>query len=145
MHTYVSHHALWLLSMLSVGCRHGAEHRQADAQAQASEPVPTQPVVVAAGASHCGSKGQPDCPLQHWMKTHVETYQRDDDQERLARAFHELAEHAPEGYERWRELALHGAQSTNAEDIAGVKRVCKECHELHRARYRRERRALALW
>jgi hypothetical protein len=89
----------------------------------------------------CGGSGQVDCPLQHWMKATLQPYQRENSYPRLARAFEDLAQHAPAGYTRWTDLASSGAEAARNKDAAGVRATCKACHDEHRSRYRRERRA----
>jgi hypothetical protein len=89
----------------------------------------------------CGGKGQPDCPLQNWMKSTLQPYQRENNYARLERAFEDLAQHAPDDYEHWADLASSGAEAARNKDAAGVRTACKSCHDQHRSRYRRERRA----
>jgi len=137
----------WLAAALYTGlvlgsCR-TADKREAEAEAsalRAPSPTDAQP-----SATTCGSSGSPDCPLQHWMKATLQTYQRARDYEHLSRAFHELAEHAPEGYADWQTQAEHGAELAEQHDADAIKHACKACHDAHRSRYRRERRAAALW
>jgi hypothetical protein len=52
-----------------------------------------------------------------------------------------LAQHPPAGYTRWTDLASSGAEAARNKDAAGVRATCKGCHDEHRSRYRRERRA----
>jgi hypothetical protein len=92
-------------------------------------------------APTCGQKGQSDCPLQNWMKATLQPYQREGNFGRLARAFEELAEHAPQNYGRWADLAHEGAEAARKQDAGAVRTVCKNCHDELRARYRRELRA----
>ena len=97
----------------------------------------------AAAAPVCGGPDLPDCPLQQWMKSTLQSYQRAGDFERMAAAFDELHERAPKGYASWSELATGAAAAARKQDAAGVRQACKSCHEQHRARYRRELRAAA--
>jgi RNA polymerase-interacting CarD/CdnL/TRCF family regulator len=83
--------------------------------------------------------------MQRWMKATLQTYQRAGDQERLARAFNELADHAPAGYDTWQALAKQGADAAARSDVAAVKQVCKDCHHAHRSRFRKERRSAPTW
>ena len=89
----------------------------------------------------CGGTGQSDCPLQHWMKATLQSYQKANNYDRLARSFDDLAQHAPASYARWADLATEGAAAARKQDVAAVRAACKTCHDEHRARYRRERRA----
>ena len=94
----------------------------------------------AAVSTACGSKGQPDCPLQGWMKATVQQYLNAGDKERLAESLGELAKHAPQGYEGWEAAAKAGAEAAKAGDIAGVRSQCQGCHQKNRARFRTEMR-----
>lgn len=89
----------------------------------------------------CGEKGQPDCPLQNWMKSTLQPYQRENNYPRLERAFEDLAQHAPSDYGHWADLASTGAEAARQQDAAGVRKACKTCHDELRTRYRRERRS----
>jgi len=111
-----------------------------------SEPAAEQPDVDVSAAkaeisAACGGKGQPDCPLQSWMKSTLQPYQRENNFPRLERAFEDLAQHAPADYAHWSELASGGAEAARNKDEAGVRAACKQCHDQLRSRYRRERRA----
>jgi hypothetical protein len=75
------------------------------------------------------------------MKATLQTYQKANNYGRLARAFEDLAQHAPANYEGWQDLANRGAEAARNQDEAAVRAACKTCHDEHRARYRRERRA----
>jgi hypothetical protein len=99
----------------------------------------------AAVTTACGSKGQPDCPLQGWMKATVQQYLNAGDNERLASSLGELAKHAPQGYEGWEAAAKAGADAAQAGDIAGVRKQCQSCHQKHRPRFRTEMRNVKLF
>lgn len=79
------------------------------------------------------------------MKGTLQAYQRAADYERMGHAFSELAQHAPAGYATWQSLAERGATLAASKDDAAIKQVCKDCHQSHRAHYRRERRAAPVW
>jgi hypothetical protein len=124
--------ALTLSVGAAIGCGTEAAAKESEAQVSAA----TLQVSAA-----CGGSGQPDCPLQHWMKSTLQPYQRENNYGRLERAFEDLAQHAPPDYARWTDLASHGAEAARNKDSAGVRAACKTCHDQHRSRYRRERRA----
>lgn len=127
-------HVLGLLLLLLAGC-----HEAASASAEPS--ASSRGAQPAAVSGECGHSGVPDCPLQNWMKSTLQTYQRAADYDRLGRSLSELAEHAPKNYAGWQDLAKRGARAAAAKDDAAVRQVCKDCHAQHRARYRRELRA----
>lgn len=119
------------------GCQ-GTTHAEA-------EPAAAAPPTAASGNVECGGRGQQDCPLQGWMKSTVQTYQHEKNYARLATALEQLAEHAPDGYAQWKELALAGATAAKSQDDTAVSKSCKGCHNEHRARFRKERRAQPLF
>ena len=120
-------------------CACGGAMRAEDTQAAALPPT------AAAPASECGAKGQQDCPLQGWMKSTLQTYQRAKDYARLATALAKLSEHAPDGYAEWKALAEAGKKAAEAQDDTAVSKSCKGCHNEYRARFRKERRGQALF
>lgn len=123
-----------LLALTASAC--GSTARSAD-----EAPVETTPPAAAAASVSCGGKSLPDCPLQSWMKSTVQAYQREKDYTRLASSLEKLAANAPEGYGNWKDLALAGAAAALKHDDTGVSKNCKTCHNEHRARFRKERRA----
>jgi hypothetical protein len=127
---------LWALA-LCAGCRDGISSSAAHAAPVA--------LPLAAASSECGRSGLPDCPLQDWMKATLQAYQRAADYDHLGQAFANLARHAPKGYSGWQDAATRGAQAARNKDDAALRQVCKDCHTQHRARYRREHRALLPW
>ena len=129
----------WLLFALSA-CESTAQSSNSAAD------KPTQAAAqLAAAAANCGGKTQPDCPLQGWMKSTLQPYQREKNFARLATELEKLAEHAPEGYANWKETALAGVAAAQQKDDTAVSKNCKSCHNEHRTRYRKERRAEPLF
>lgn len=98
----------------------------------------TAPRSMAPGV--CGSKGQPDCPLQRWMKANAQANLASGDTARLADAMDTLAREAPEGFPGWAESARGAAASARARDLDAVRARCRECHAAHRQGYRADRR-----
>lgn len=94
----------------------------------------------AAKEATCGKKGQPECPLQAWMKRTIVAYQRAGEDDRLAEAFKRLASIAPAGYEGWSEISLKAAEAAAHHDTDVVRASCKSCHDRFRLRYREEMR-----
>jgi hypothetical protein len=92
----------------------------------------------------CGEDGQPDCPLQAWMKSNMSPAMRAGDGPRLETAFARAAQLAPDGYPTWGTIARSGAEAAARVDLAGVRSACKACHDEHRARFRLEMRSVAL-
>jgi hypothetical protein len=133
-----SMHGLWSGMLLGLCACQGITHAEVSVTA-----APPSDAVGPSG--ECGGRGQADCPLQGWMKSTVQTYQRDKNYRRLANALEELAAHTPEGYANWKEQALAGAAAANNKDDSAVSKSCKGCHNEHRTRFRKERRAQPLF
>ena len=130
---------VWLLSvtmLVLTGCSHAADTIDAPAVAQ-----PSASEVVDA---ECGGSGHSDCPLQSWMKANMSPAMSAGDLNRLKQAFRRLGDLGPPGYASWASLSTAGADAASRGNIEAVRGVCKQCHEEHRARYRREARATKL-
>jgi len=108
-------------------------------QGMASE-APATPV-----SADCGKRGQPDCPLQSWMKANLQAYLKANDTARLADALDTLAQHEPTGFSGWSDSARRAAKATRAGDVAQVRVECKRCHDELRPRFRAELRATRLF
>jgi hypothetical protein len=93
----------------------------------------------------CGAKGQPDCPLQGWMKDSVRAYMNAGDNVRLANALDQLVSHVPAGYVGWEAAAKRAAEAARGGDTAAVKVECKSCHDQFRERFRSEMRGARLF
>lgn len=125
---------LFCIGALTLGCNEAASETGA---ARAALPAPKTASALAA----CGGKGLPDCPLQQWMKATLQTYQREQNFDRMALAFEQLEKNAPEGYAEWASMAVAGMKAARARDEASVRQACKSCHDDHRSRYRKEMRS----
>jgi len=101
-----------------------------------TEPEARSEATRSAAPGACGAKGQPDCPLQRWMKANAQANLASGDTTRLADAMETLARGAPEGFPGWAESARNAAESARAKDLDAVRAQCRECHAAHRARYR---------
>lgn len=88
----------------------------------------------------CGEKGQPVCPLQGFMKSHMATAVASGDGAVLAKALDDVAGHAPPGLTNWSTIAKGGAAKARAGDIDGAKASCKACHDQYKTRYKTEMR-----
>lgn len=100
------------------------------------------PVTAAEGPKKfdCGEKGQPACPLQGFMKSHMATAVASGDGALLAKALDEVAGHAPPGLANWSAIARGGAAKARSGDIDGAKASCKACHDQYKTRYKTEMR-----
>ena len=134
---------VWLLLAFGAGCNNTTRAIDSLEPAQSRVSVAAPSPVPAAGS--CGQKGLPDCPLQGWMKSTLQAYQRAGNYARLETAFQELGDHAPAGFDSWKTLAAQGAQAAKVKDDAATRRVCKDCHDQNRTRYRRELRTTPIW
>lgn len=75
-------------------------------------------------------------PLQRWMSDELMFRLRAKDLPGLANALGALAEVAPPGYPRWRDIAAAAARDAVAADIEAVRRGCASCHRQYRAHFR---------
>ena len=98
----------------------------------------TQSVATPVGT--CGAKGQPDCPLQGWMKANLQSQVRAKDFARLESALAELAAKNIEPFGNWGALAQRGADAAAKQDMSGIRKACKACHDEHRDNFRRNMR-----
>lgn len=126
--------ALFALCLLCA-CKDG----EADAAAQApSQPVkgPQQPQAERPTEGTCGKRGQPDCPLQGWMKANLQSQLRAKDYPRLQAALDQLADTGGVPYDDWASIAKAGAAAAGEQDMSGVRAACKHCHDSHRDAFR---------
>lgn len=116
----------------------------------ASTRAPAPPVAssvassaVDAGAA-CGEKGQPDCPLQGWMKKVANPPMLEKDAPAVADAFDKMVPLAPAGYPHWVSIAKDGAKAARAGDIDAARAACRGCHDQYKKKYRAELRARSI-
>lgn len=99
-----------------------------------------------AGAGPCGEKGQPDCPLQEWMKRVVNKPYLAKDAPAVAEAFDKMVPLAPPGggYPNWVSISKDGAKAARAADLEAAKAACRGCHDQYKKKYRAELRTRPL-
>lgn len=73
--------------------------------------------------------------LQRWMSDELMFRLRAKDLPGLAHALGALAEVAPPGYPRWRDIAAAAARDAAAGDVEAVRRGCASCHRQYRAHF----------
>jgi hypothetical protein len=130
--------ALLLVTGALAGC--------GDRGSAGAAPAPAAP--AAGEAQRCGGSGEPDCPLQVWMRATLQAYLTGTDarrMERIAGAFDKLAAAAPQEHPQWADMASRGARAARGQDLAGVRRACVECHDAYRERFRAGNRARSLF
>jgi hypothetical protein len=121
-----------VLTFVAIGCN--KEEPEASAASEAPK------AATAAAAVACGKKGQPDCPLQGWMKKNLKAAMKEENMGKVAEGLDQVASHVPDGYDDWKGIAEDGAKAARDNDVAAVKRACKTCHDQHQKQYRKERR-----
>lgn len=131
-----------VVSFVAIACSKAEPEKSATSEAPvaASEAPASADQAPATGKPPCGKKGQPDCPLQGWMKKNLKAALKEDDLAKVAEGLDKVASHAPDGYDDWKEIAMNGAKVARDNDTKGVKRQCKSCHDKYQKRYRKERR-----
>ena len=104
----------------------------------------TKPVSSASAGTtdkvDCGTKPQPDCPLQAWMKANMNPAVSSADAPALAIALDKSAAFAPPGYGNWVSIAKDGAKSAKEGNIDATKQSCRTCHEQYKKKYQAEMR-----
>lgn len=107
----------------------------------ASAPNPAGSSSSGANAD-CGTKPQPDCPLQAWMKANANTPLTTNDTAALALVYDKIVGFAPPaGYANWASISKDGAKAARAGDMAAAKAACRSCHDQYKAKYKTEMRA----
>jgi hypothetical protein len=99
------------------------------------------PTAGSAAAAECGTKPQPDCPLQAWMKANANPPMLANDLPGLATALDKIAGLAPPGYTNWASIAKDGAKAARASDMTATKASCRTCHDQYKDKYKKEMRA----
>lgn len=130
-----------------------AEPTPAPAPAPTPVPVPTaptpapaaEPTQAAQAPTPCGDEdqGQPLCPLQKWMEDNIKPATENEDTAKLAQLMAQLPRFVPdpswnEGPEGWSTIANTAAEKARANDFAGARASCKQCHKAWREKYRQE-------
>jgi len=99
------------------------------------------PPASAGDAGACGEKGQPDCPLQAFMKREVKASLKAKEFEKLAAALEKVSKTPPRGYDEWTKIALSGVAAAKKKDEAGAKESCESCHDKYEDKFKEEHRA----
>lgn len=111
----------------------------------AAPPAPVESAAAAPSASAgdpgpCGEKGQPDCPLQSFMKQEMKPALKGGEFEKLAAALEKVSKVPPQGYDEWTKIALSGVEAAKKQDEAAAKKVCKTCHDKYEDKFKEEHR-----
>lgn len=120
------------------------------APAMTAAPVTTAPTTAAAPmAGECGDRGQPNCPLQAFMKTKVGPALQQGDLAAIATLMDLVAGAVPDpsfdaADPRWSKIAQDGAAAARANDTAGARAACKACHTAHQKRFKADFRRWAV-
>jgi len=88
----------------------------------------------------CGTKPQPDCPLQAWMKQNTNPPIAANDLPALATALDKVVTLAPPGYPNWVSIAKDGAKAARGGDMTAAKASCRTCHDQYKKQYKAELR-----
>ncbi len=104
----------------------------------------TKPVSSASAGTtdkvECGTKPQPDCPLQAWMKANMNPPVSTSDGPALATAMEQSVKFAPSGYSNWVSIAKDGAKAAKEGNIDAAKQACRGCHDQYKKKYQTEMR-----
>ncbi|HEY6726310.1 MAG TPA: hypothetical protein VI197_19875 [Polyangiaceae bacterium] len=113
--------------------------------AEAAAPAPAEsdaaaPSASAGGLGPCGEKGQPDCPLQGFMKREVKPALKRSEFEKLAAALEKVSKVPPQGYDEWAKIAMSGVDAAKKQDAAAAKEACESCHDKYEDKFKEEHR-----
>jgi len=125
-----------------------ASPQQAAPAAASAEPVaPSAPAAPAAAPSAsagepgpCGEKGQPDCPLQSFMKHEMKPALKGSEFDKLAAALEKVSKVPPQGYDDWTKIALSGVEAAKKQDAKAAKKACESCHDKYEDKFKEEHR-----
>jgi hypothetical protein len=142
-------------AVLFAGCSSGAPTTAAPMPTTAlatAAPASVMPTITAAPATAvpatatgapaaCGERGQPNCPLQAFMKTKMGPALQRGDLPALAGILDLVAANVPDpsfdaADPRWSKIAQDGAAAARANDTAGARAACKACHTAHQKRFK---------
>lgn len=107
---------------------------------KASGSAGTAAAANSAANAECGTKPQPDCPLQAWMKANTNPPIAANDLPALATALDKTATFAPPGYGNWATIAKDGAKAARGGDMTAAKASCRTCHDQYKQKYKTELR-----
>ncbi len=112
----------------------------ADAGAPPKTAAPKPAVTAAPAPAACDGKATP-CPMQKLMRGTLTA--AGSDPKKLAAAFARVAALSPNGGWTWAAISQKGAAAARADDVAGAKAACKECHDAYKEKYKAQYRARA--
>jgi len=105
-----------------------------------ASPLDAVPLDGNAGVE-CGGKGQPDCPLQGWMKKEIAKPKAAANNEALAANLSKIPAFAPKSWaDDWKKISDAGAKAAQSGDKEGINASCKSCHDKYRKEYQEKYR-----
>jgi hypothetical protein len=96
-------------------------------------------VVLAAGLS-AAEEGSAKTLLGKWMKPNMGAPMSGGDLETVQKSLQLVADKPPpqKDYPNWVVMSKRGADAAGKQDIKGVQKSCKDCHDTYREKYRKE-------
>jgi hypothetical protein len=100
----------------------------------------TLPLTVAlALAAGVALAGEPTTPLGRWMKPNMGAPLAGQDFATLQKSLDLVASKPPSGdYPQWATTAKDGSTAAAKQDLPGVKKACKQCHDAYKEKYKKE-------
>jgi len=94
-------------------------------------------VVLAAGLA---AAGNPKTLLGKWMQPNVGVPMSSGDLETVQKSLQLVADKPPpkKDYPNWVAMSEQGADAARKQDVDGVKKSCKDCHDTYREKYKNE-------
>ena len=83
---------------------------------------------------------EPKTLLGKWMKPNVGTPMAEPDFDTLQKSLKLVADKPPPAadYPKWVEISLAGSNAAAKQDLKGVKKSCKDCHDAYKEKYIKE-------
>jgi hypothetical protein len=83
--------------------------------------------------------GEPTTPLGKWMKPNMGAPLAGQDFATLQKSLDLVASKPPSSdYPQWSTIAKDGSAAAAKQDLAAVKKACKQCHDSYKEKYRKE-------
>jgi hypothetical protein len=100
----------------------------------------TLPLATVLLAGLVAAKPPPTTPLGKWMKPNLELPEAEEDFETLKKSLKLVADQPPPAadYPRWVAAAKAGADAAGKQNLKGVKKSCKDCHDAYQEKYKKE-------
>jgi len=100
----------------------------------------TLPLALVLAAGIAAAEDQPKTLLGKWMQPNMGVPMSGGDFETLQKSLQLVADKPPpkKDYPNWVAMSQQGADAAGRQDIKGVQKSCRGCHDTYREKYRKE-------